>query len=109
MGVEAAPPAQGSTHTPISAGETAERVPGTLRPDAEPPVGEPWEAAGCVTGACGVLWGQGLSFGCGGQVSGTCGHWSQAQVKVVVAYRRGRGHMGDGTWLIWAMVQLWLW
>ena len=45
MGVEAAPPAQGSTHTPISAGETAERVPGTLRPDAEPPVGEPWEAA----------------------------------------------------------------
>ena len=45
MGVEAAPPAQGSTHTPISAGETAGRVPGTLRPDAEPPVGEPWEAA----------------------------------------------------------------
>ena len=33
---------------------------------------------GGVTGACGVLWGQGLSFGCGGQVSGTCGHWSQA-------------------------------
>eukprot|EP01047_Picozoa_sp_COSAG01_P040442 COSAG01_NODE_3404_length_6132_cov_7.368971_2_plen_46_part_00 len=38
MGLEAAPPAQGSTHTPISAGETAGRVPGTLRPDAEPPV-----------------------------------------------------------------------
>ena len=46
MGVEAAPPAQGSTHTPISAGETAGRVPGTLRPDAEPPVGELWEAGG---------------------------------------------------------------
>eukprot|EP01047_Picozoa_sp_COSAG01_P011645 COSAG01_NODE_511_length_16061_cov_15.815875_18_plen_75_part_00 len=45
MGLEAAPPAQGSTHTPISAGETAGRVPGTLRPDAEPPVGELWEAA----------------------------------------------------------------
>ncbi len=45
MGVEAAPPAQGSTHAPISAGETADRVPGTLRPDAEPPVGEVWEAA----------------------------------------------------------------
>jgi hypothetical protein len=45
MGVEAAPPAQGSTYTPISAGETAERVLGTLRPDAEPTVGEPWEAA----------------------------------------------------------------
>eukprot|EP01047_Picozoa_sp_COSAG01_P110685 COSAG01_NODE_39493_length_475_cov_10.792553_1_plen_37_part_01 len=28
MGVGAAPPAQGSTHTPISAGETAGRVPG---------------------------------------------------------------------------------
>eukprot|EP01047_Picozoa_sp_COSAG01_P111929 COSAG01_NODE_40703_length_460_cov_2.548476_1_plen_27_part_10 len=27
MGVGAAPPAQGSTHTPISAGETAGRVP----------------------------------------------------------------------------------
>ena len=37
MRVGAAPPAQGSTHAPISAGETAERVPGTLRPDAEPP------------------------------------------------------------------------
>jgi hypothetical protein len=45
MGLEATPPAQGSTHTPISAGETAGRVPGTLRPDAEPPVGELWEAA----------------------------------------------------------------
>jgi hypothetical protein len=45
MGVGAAPPAQGSTYTPISAGGTAERVPGTLRPDAEPPVGELWEAA----------------------------------------------------------------
>ena len=45
MGLEAAPPAQGSTHTPISAGETTERVPGALRPDAEPPVGELWEAA----------------------------------------------------------------
>ena len=40
-------------------------------------------------GACAVLCGQGLSFGCGGQVSGTCGYWRQAKV----ARRR---HMGGG-------------
>ena len=36
MGVGVASLAQGSTHTPIFAGETAERVTGTLRSDAEP-------------------------------------------------------------------------
>jgi hypothetical protein len=36
MGVGAAPPARGSAHTPISAGETAGRVPGPPRSDAEP-------------------------------------------------------------------------
>jgi hypothetical protein len=43
MGVGAAPPARGSVHTSISAGETADRVPGAPRPDAEPSVREPWE------------------------------------------------------------------
>eukprot|EP01047_Picozoa_sp_COSAG01_P010372 COSAG01_NODE_436_length_17063_cov_42.157628_21_plen_173_part_00 len=45
MGVGAAPPARGSAHTPISAGETAGRVPGAPRPDAVPSVREPWEAS----------------------------------------------------------------
>jgi hypothetical protein len=45
MGVGAALPARGSAHTPISAGETAGRVSGAPRPDAEPSVREPWEAA----------------------------------------------------------------
>jgi hypothetical protein len=46
MGVGAAPPARGSAHTSISAGETADRVPGAPRSDAEPSVRELWwEAA----------------------------------------------------------------